>query len=205
MIRTFLESFLNGQFDATRVIALSGAEFEKPHYVKTFQGARLSDLIEGQLKNDSKKVRIISGDVLSGQRKQKDSFLNFFDDQITVIEEGDYFEMFGWLLPLNPRPSISRTFPNWLFPKHRFKGDTNTHGEKRAFVVTGQYEQVLPMDIYPQHLVKSILVNDFERMEGLGINELVEEDIAICEFVCTSKQPLQQILRRGLDQMRLQG
>jgi len=197
--------FLNGQFDASRVIALSGAEIDQPRYVRTYQGARLSDLLKGQLKDDSKKVRLISGDVLSGQKKQKDSFLDFYDDQITVIQEGDYFEMFGWLLPLNPRPSISKTFPNWLFPKHRFHGDTNTHGEKRAFVVTGQYEQVLPMDIYPQHLVKSILVNDFERMEGLGINELVEEDIAICEFVCTSKQPLQQILRRGLDQMRLQG
>jgi len=83
--------------------------------------------------------------------------------------------------------------------------DTNTHGEKRAFVVTGQYESVLPMDIYPQHLMKAILVNDYERMEGLGLRELVEEDVALCEFVCTSKQPLQQILRRGLDMLQEQG
>lgn len=195
--------FLEGKFDTTRFVALSGAEFERPGYVKTHQGARIKELISGRLKTE-KKVRLISGDVLSGQRKDENAFLNYFDDQITVIEEGDYYEMFGWLLPLNPRPSISRTFPNFLFPKHRFHGDTNTHGEKRAFVVTGQYEQVLPMDIYPQHLIKSILVNDFELMEGLGINELVEEDIALCEFVCTSKQPLQQILRKGLDQMRVQ-
>ena len=97
------------------------------------------------------------------------------------------------------------SFPNFLFPGQKFIANTNTHGEKRAFVVTGQYESVLPMDIYPQHLMKSIIINDFERMEGLGIYELTEEDIALCEFVCTSKQPLQKILREGLDIMREQG
>ena len=84
----------------------------------------------------------------------------------------------------------------------KFDVNTNTHVEKRAFVVTGQYEEVLPMDIYPQHLFKSILTKDVEMMEGLGINELSEEDVALCEFVCTSKQPLQQLLREGLDYMR---
>ena len=87
----------------------------------------------------------------------------------------------------------------------RFVADTNTHGEKRAFVVTGQYEDMLPMDIYPQHLMKAIMAKDFERMEGLGIYELNEEDIALCEFACTSKMPLQAILREGLDMMREQG
>ena len=151
------------------------------------------------------KTRLISGDVLSGKTTSLDGFINFKDDQITSITEGDYYEMFGWLLPLTPRPTISKTYPNFLFKDMKFKADTNTHGEKRAFVVTGQYESVLPMDIYPQHLMKSILVNDFERMEGLGIYELSEEDLALCEFVCTSKQPLQSILREGLDMMREQG
>jgi len=112
--------------------------------------------------------------------------------------------IFGWLLPLAPRPSISKTFPNFIFGDIKFEGNTNTHGEERAFVVTGQYEEVLPMDIYPQHLMKAIMMNDFERMEGLGIYELSEEDIALCEFACTSKQPLQHILREGLDLMREQ-
>ena len=85
-----------------------------------------------------------------------------------------------------------------------FTKATNTHGEYRAFVVTGQYEKVLPMDIYPQHLLKSILVNDYERMEGLGLLEVVEEDLALCEFVCTSKQPVQNILREGLNTLREQ-
>ena len=130
--------------------------------------------------------------------------MNIFDDQISVVKEGDYYEMFGWLLPLSPRPSISNTFPNFLFRDHKFEVDTNTHGENRAFVVTGQYEKVLPMDIYPQHLLKSILVNDYERMEGLGLLEVVEEDLALCEFVCTSKQPIQKILREGLNTLREQ-
>ena len=124
--------------------------------------------------------------------------------RLNVIEEGDDFEMFGWLSPFSLKPTVSRTFPSFLFPKLRYRPDTNTNGEKRAFVVTGEYERVLPMDIYPQHLMKAILVQDFEKMEGLGIYELSEEDVALCEFACTSKQPLQQILREGLNVMREQ-
>ena len=196
--------FLEQRFDAERIVALTGSGLKEAKYVKTYVGARIGAMLDQQLSGDQK-LRFISGDVLSGAQKSEDQFLDFFDDQVTAIEEGDYYEMFGWLLPTVPKPSISRTFPNFLFPDVKFKGDTNTHGERRAFVVTGQYEQVLPMDIYPQHLMKAILVNDFEKMEGLGIHELVEEDIALCEFVCTSKQPLQSLLRQGLEVMREQG
>ncbi len=195
--------FLDGRFDTSRVIALGGAELKTPHYVQTYAGANVGELLAGNLANDH--VRIISGDVLSGQKKEENGYLNWYDDQVSVIEEGDFYELFGWLLPLSARPSISKTFPNFLFPNQRFKANTNTRGEKRAFVVTNDYEQVMPMDIYTQQLMKSIIVNDFERMEGLGILELVEEDVALCEFVCVSKQPLQQILREGLETMREQG
>lgn len=194
--------FTEGRYNAERIVALTGAEVGEPRYVKTYLGANIGDLLKNNLTNDH--VRVVSGDVLSGKVKNNEGFLNFRDDQITVLEEGDQYEMFGWLLPLSPRPSISNTFPNFLFPDMKFKANTNTHGEKRAFVVTGQYESVMPMDIYPQHLMKSIIVNDIERMEGLGIYELTEEDIALCEFVCTSKQPLQKILREGLEVMREQ-
>lgn len=194
--------FSEGRFNTERVIALTGGELKEPKYVRTYLGANIGELTNDNLKG--KKVRLISGDVLSGKQKVASEFLDFFDDQVSAIEEGDYYEMFGWLLPITPRPSISKTFPNFLFPDLKFKADTNTHGEKRAFVMTGQYEKVLPMDIYPQHLMKAILFNDFEQMEGLGIYELSEEDVALCEFVCTSKQPLQQILRRGLDTVREQ-
>ena len=195
--------FNENRFDVERVVALTGAEISQPKYVRTYLGAKIGDLLKDNLEGQN--TRIISGDVLSGEQKSNEQFLNAQDDQVTVIEEGNDYELFGWLLPLEPRPSISNTFPNFLYPDLAFKANSNTHGEKRAFVVTGQYESVLPMDIYPQHLMKAILTNDFERMEGLGIHELSEEDIALCEFVCTSKQPLQQILRQGHQMMLEQG
>ena len=194
--------FLEGKFDASRLVALVGAQVSNPCLIRTYQGANISDLVEGNLSDE--KNRIISGNVFTGKEITEEGFLGFSDNQVTVIKEGDQYEMLGWLLPITPRPSISGTFPNFLFPDFEFEGETNTHGEKRAFVVTGQYESVLPMDVYPQHLMKAIMAGDFERMEGLGINELSEEDLALCEFVCTSKMPLQKILREGLEMMREQ-
>lgn len=194
--------FIEHRLNTERVVALTGAELKETKYVRTYLGANIGELTKDNLSNTH--VRYISGDVLTGSKKTEAEFLNFFDDQVTVIEEGDYFELFGWLIPSSPRPSISRTYPNFMFPNLKYRANSNTHGEKRAFVMTGQYEEVLPMDIYPQHLMKAILAGDFERMEGLGIYELTEEDIALCEFVCTSKQPLQAILRDGLDMMHEQ-
>jgi Na+-transporting NADH:ubiquinone oxidoreductase subunit A len=195
--------FTERRFNAGRIVALTGAELKTPKYVRTYAGANIGDLLKDNLANDH--IRIVSGDVLCGQKKGDGNFLNYYDDQITVLKEGDYFDMFGWLLPDLASPSASKALPGWLFPDTTYKADTNLKGEKRAFVVTGQYEDVLPMDVYPQHLMKAILTNDYEKMEGLGIHELVEEDIALCEFVCTSKQSLQQILRKGLDMMHEQG
>lgn len=191
------------KYDAKRIVALTGDGFSNPHYVRTHQGAKISDLISDQTAGDN--LRIISGDVLSGSQKTADQYLDFSGDQITTISEGNEHELFGWLLPFKARPSVSRSFPNFLFPDVPISANTNTHGEERAFVVTGQYESMLPMDVYPQHLMKAILANDFERMEGLGIYELSEEDVALAEFACTSKQPLQHILREGLNYMREQG
>jgi len=191
--------FTEGKFDASRIIAVTGAEASTPAYVSTYLGANIGALA-GTVGDN---VRLVSGDVLSGVQKSKEEFLDFRDDQITTIKEGNEYEMFGWLAPMDARPSVSQTFLSGLVDV-TYEANTNTHGEKRAFVVTGQYEKVLPMDIYPQHLMKAIIVNDFERMDGLGINELLEEDVALCEFACTSKQPLQSILREGLEIMREQ-
>ena len=191
--------FAEGKFDTSRVVAITGAETANPAYVKTYLGANIGALV-GEV---GENVRLVSGDVLSGKEKTKEEFLDFSDDQITTLVEGNEYEMFGWLAPLSARPSVSQTFLSGL-ANVTYEANTNTHGEKRAFVMTGQYEKVLPMDIYPQHLMKAILVNDFEKMEGLGINELLEEDVALCEFACTSKQPLQKILRAGLEIMREQ-
>lgn len=194
--------FLTGQYDASRVVALTGSELQNPSYVRTFQGASVADLLKDNIKEG--KNRIVSGDPLSGKQIGSDDFLSFKDDQVTVIKEGDKYEMFGWLLPTSLRPSISGTFPNFLFPNYKFEAETNTHGEKRAFVVSGQYESVLPMNIHAQSLMKAIVNKDFEQMDGLGITELTEEDVALCEFVCTSKNPLQSILREGLEMVKEQ-
>ncbi len=195
--------FTEHRFNAERIVALTGAELKAPQYVRTYIGANLGELLKGNLTSDH--VRIISGDVLSGHKKLATQYLDFYDDQVSVLLEGDFYQTFGWLLPDLASPSASRALPGWLFPRSTYEANTNMKGEKRAFVVTGQYEDMLPMDIYPQHLMKAILTNDYEQMEGLGIHELVEEDIALCEFACTSKQPLQQILRNGLDMMHEQG
>ncbi|MCF8283027.1 MAG: Na(+)-translocating NADH-quinone reductase subunit A [Bacteroidales bacterium] len=195
--------FTEGRFNAERVVALTGAELKQPKYVRTIIGANIGELLDGNFANDH--VRIISGDVLSGSKTSSESYLNYHDDQVTVVEEGDQLEMFGWLLPDLSTPSASKALPGHHFPDTVYKANTNMHGEKRAFVVTGQYEELLPMDIYPQHLMKAILTNDYEKIEGLGIHELIEEDVALCEFACTSKQPLQQILREGLDMVHEQG
>lgn len=201
-VLTIGKLFNEGIYDGSKFVALTGNELSQPGYVKTYNGANISELLAGNIKGDN--LRIVAGDVLSGRQVEENGFLGHNEDQITTLTEGDNYELFGWLLPIKPRPSLSGTFPNFLFPNHEFEANTNTHGEKRAFVVSGQYEAVLPMDIYPQHLMKAILANDFERMEGLGIYELSEEDIALCEFSCTSKMPLQKILRDGLNTMQEQ-
>lgn len=191
--------FADGVWDTSKLVAVTGGKVVEPLYVSTYAGAQVGEMISNNIKQNEKKARIISGDVLSGKQVSASGYLKLNDDQLTVIEEGDDYEMFGWLLPLKPRPSASRTFPNFMFPNLKFDANTNTHGEKRAFVVTGEYEDVLPMDIYPQQLFKAIYAKEIELMEGLGIYELSEEDVALCEFVCTSKQPLQSLLREGLE------
>ena len=186
------------KYDGSRVVAIGGNKVDKPRYVQTFMGAKMGDLLDG----DGKDGRIISGDMLTGEKKVADEYLNYFDNQISVIGEGDYFEMFGWAMETHKTPSISRTYVKGLFPSTKpIDIDANFHGEKRAFVLTGEYERMLPMDIFPQHLIKAIITADYEKMEGLGIHELSEEDIALCEFACTSKQPLQEILRQGLTEL----
>ena len=195
--------FTDNRFDARRRIALTGAELAKTCYVDTYLGAHVKPLVDGNLKEHH--VRVVDGDVLSGKQVVPDDYMSFHGDQITVLLEGDYYEPFGWLLPLSPRPTTSGTIPTALLPKLKYRANTNTHGERRAYVVSGRYEKVLPMDMYPQQLMKAILVKDFERMEGLGLYELAPEDVALCEFVCTSKMPVQKITREGLDILREQG
>ncbi len=191
--------FKEGNYRPERVVALTGSEVEQPQYYKLTSGANLSALFSSGMKSDNN--RFISGNVYTGANTGKDGYLGYNHDQLTVIPEGNQTEFLGWVLPGFGKFSLSRTFFSWLTPNKKFTLNTNMHGEERAFVVTGQYEQVFPFDIYPQQLIKAIMVRDIELMENLGIYEVTEEDFALPEVICTSKIPLQETVREGLDYM----
>ncbi len=194
--------FKTGKYDPSVVVALTGPRVEKPVYLKTIRGSAVAPLLEGQLKEGNN--RVISGNVLDGASIDPEKgYLGFLESQITVIPEGNYAELFGWVLPGFKKASFSRSFAStWLTPKKKFDMDTNYHGGERAFVMSGEYEKVVPMDIFPVALLKAILVNDIDKMEQLGIYEVVEEDLALCEYICASKIPVTKILRDGLRALR---
>ena len=197
MIGAFLRT---GQFHAKKVIALTGSEVARPKYYNVTLGQNLEAIFDGNLKNNAETPRFISGNALTGTRVEKDGFLGAYDSQLTVLPEGNKYDLFGWAVPIQPNKfSLSRTLWSWLMPSKAYRLNTNMNGEQRAFVVTGEYERVLPMSIFPVQLLKSCLVEDIDAMEGLGIYEIVPEDLALCEFACTSKQPAQEILQTGLD------
>lgn len=193
--------FIKGIYDATKVIALAGSEVLKPRYYRLISGFRVDSIIRENLVKSDTERRVISGNVLTGTRVETLGFLGFYDSMVTVIPEGNHHEFLGWMLPGFSKFSASRTFFSKLMPGKQYRVDTNINGGQRAYVLTGQYEKVFPMDIYPVYLIKAILANDIDRMEQLGIYEVVEEDMALCEYVCTSKIEVQEILREGINTM----
>ena len=192
--------FEKGIFDAHRIIALTGSEVLHRKYYKTIIGCSVKSILKDNISGNN--FRIISGNVLTGKKIDFEGFIGFYDNQVTVIPEGNHHEFLGWGMPGFNKFSASKTFFSWLMPSKKYKLDTNINGGHRAFVMTNQYEKVVPMDIYPQILLKAILAEDIDKMEQLGIYEVVEEDLALCEFVCTSKIDVQDILRKGLDLVR---
>ena len=188
---------ITGKVDLKKTIALAGSEVEKPRYLTTWVGASMKSIVEGQIKAGDN--RIISGNVLTGDASSADGYLGFFDDVVTIIPEGNEPQFLGWLAPNFHKFSLSRSYFSWLNPGKKYKLNTNMNGEDRAYVVSGQYEAVLPMDVYPVQLIKSIMTNDLDKMENLGIYEVIPEDLALCEYACTSKMNVQSILRGGLD------
>ncbi len=195
--------FLQGIYDTSKLVAITGSEVKNPQYVRTVTGASVKNLIANNLNSDN--VRVISGNPLTGTRVDKDGHLGFYDHQITVLPEGNYHEFVGWIMPGANKLSFQRAWGlfSFLTPSREYKVDTNTHGEPRALVQTGVFEQLVPMDILPGHLIKSILAEDIDEMEALGIYEVVEEDLALCEFADVSKHNVQEILRDGLELIRL--
>ncbi|MBT6513665.1 MAG: Na(+)-translocating NADH-quinone reductase subunit A [Crocinitomicaceae bacterium] len=200
-VATIGKFFMSGRFDTDRVVALTGSKVNEPRYLKTKIGASIESLVKDNIEADN--VRIISGNVLTGDMTNDKGFVGYYHHQITVVPEGDHHKFFltdGWLSLGFNRFSMSMAYPTMLnAPSKKWDLDTNLNGEERAFVVSEQYEKVFPFDIYPVFLLKSILTNDIDGMEKLGIYEVAPEDFALCEFVCTSKINSQKIIRDGLD------
>lgn len=186
-------------------VAITGPDAENPHLVDTFDGAALSTLLEGEIKPTEGKVRVISGNVLTGVKENvQTGFLRFPYRQITLIDEGDSADEFmGWA-SLNPKKfSVKRSFPAFLGGlKRPFNFDARVKGGHRAMILSGEYDKVFPFDIYPEYLLKAIYAKDIEKMEKLGIYEVAPEDFALPEFVDTSKNELQKAVREGLDYLR---
>jgi len=186
-----------GKLDLTRKVAVTGPAAPATGYVVTLPGApvkALTDVPEG--------VRVIGGDVLSGEMLGADGFLGFFQDQLSLLREGSDREWFGWAKPLRPKVySSSWCYFSWLTPGKKYDMDTNLHGGPRAFVQTKCFEDVTPMDIFPIYLIKACLAGDIEKMEKFGIYEVLPEDLALCDYVDPSKNEIQAIIRKGIDLM----
>ena len=196
------ELLLTGQYNAERTIAMVGSQIESPRYLKTRIGSEVATMIYDRGIQKDAHARIISGNVLCGKEVKPDGFLDFYSDVISVIPEGDDYEFFGWNKPVFDKVSNSRALTfSWLTPKKKYDLNTNTNGEHRAFVLTGSYEEVFPLDIFPMQILKACMYKDLDEMEALGMYEVAPEDFALTEFVCVSKQPHQKIIREGLDLM----
>lgn len=188
---------LSGKLDMSKTIAVTGSEVAKPCYKRIIAGAAVESIVGKTAEN----VRIISGNVLTGRTTAADGYISADANQLTLIPEGNVYELLGWAMPRFHRFSVSRAYFSWLCPKKEYKLDTNLNGGERPFVVTGLYENYLPMDVYVSYLLKACLVKDLDKMENLGLYEVLPEDLALCEFVDPSKIEMQQILRDGINLM----
>lgn len=189
--------FLTGKYDSSRIIALTGSEADNPHYYKVNIGADIGPLVSGGVN-----VRVISGNVLTGTNITGNNHLGFYDNQITVIPEGNEYRLFGWLAPNFKRFTSTNTMISSFFKKKTFVLDTNRNGDVRPLIMTGKFEKVFPFDIYPMQLIKACIIKDIDQMEELGIYEVDAEDFALCEVIDPSKTAIQQIIRDGLELIR---
>ena len=199
----FIGRLLNtGRVNLTRTVALCGSEILKPVHVDMLVGEELATLLSNSY-DASHHVRIINGNVLTGRKTTKDGFLGAHSSEITVIPEGDDAdEMLGWIMPRLNQFSVNRSYFSWLCGKKEFVADARIKGGERHIIMSGEYDKVLPMDIYGEYLIKAIITGDIDRQEQLGIYEVSPEDFALAEFVDSSKLELQRIVREGLNILR---
>jgi Na+-transporting NADH:ubiquinone oxidoreductase subunit A len=193
------EFLTTGRYPSKKVVSVAGSGAKNRYYYEVFEGAPVADLVKGTPEAD---LRYINGDVLSGAKSSREGFLGFYSELLTVIPEGRQREFLGWIMPGFNKLGFSKTFFANLFPKKAYALDTNMHGGHRAFIQTGAFEQVLPMDIHPGYLLKSIMAHDIAEMEGLGIYEISEEDFALLAYIDPSKNDIIGIVRSGFDLIR---
>ena len=195
--------FNTGRVDMTRKVAVTGSEVLKPAYCKLKVGALLTNVFSGNV-TTGRDLRYISGNVLTGKKVNPNGFLGAFDNQLTVIPEGDdIHEMLGWIMPRFNQFSVNHSYFSWLLGNNKeYVLDARIKGGERHMIMSNEYDKVFPMDIFPEYLVKAIIAGDIDRMEALGIYEVAPEDFALCEFVCSSKVEVQRIVRAGLDMLR---
>ena len=194
--------FNTGKVDLRRTVALGGSEVKAPAYVDMLVGEELSTLLSNSYDAD-RHVRIINGNVLTGRPTTKEGFLGAHTSEITVIPEGDDADEFaGWIMPRFKQFSVSRSYFSWLCGKKQYALDARIKGGERHMIMSGEYDRVLPMDIYGEYLIKAIITGDIDRQEALGIYEVSPEDFALAEFVDSSKLELQRIVREGLNILR---
>ena len=195
-----------GSLDMNRIVAVAGPKVKAPTYVKTISGAAISEITANNLITDEN-IRVVNGNVLTGVKALEGDVLSPFAGMVSALAEGDQAdELLGWAMPRSNKFSATRLFFTKIqqkcCPKKQFDFDARLCGGERAFIMSGEYERVFPMDIMPEQLVKAMIAHNLDRMEQLGAYEVAPEDFALCEFVCTSKIKTQSIVREALDYMR---
>lgn len=195
--------FNTGKVNLTRTIAIAGSEVKEPAYADVLVGAKIGEVVGDGIKTD-RHVRLLDGNPLTGRKVTKDDYLGAHTSEITAIPEGDDVNEFaGWIMPRLKEFSTSHSYFSWLFGKKKqYDLDARIKGGERHIIMSGEYDKVLPMDIYGEYLIKAIITGDIDKQEQLGIYEVSPEDFALAEFVDSSKLPLQQIVRKGLDILR---
>jgi len=203
--------FIKGIVDLTKTIALTGPEVNNPQYCTTIIGSSIEPIVKNNVLTTIP-LRYISGNVLTGLQVSADGFMDPYASQITVIDEGsETHELFGWAMPRIHKFSTSRTYFNGIiesklfqniFGKINYDYDARLLGGQRAIIMSGEYDKVLPMDILPEFLIKAMIAGNIDKIEALGGYEIAPEDVALCEFVCTSKLTLQLIVRNALDNLK---
>ena len=192
--------FRNGEFCSNRTVAVVGPTVKNPQYFTSRIGSSISSILKKIEVDKSKECRLINGDVYSGKKTDIDGYLSYSNNLLTIIPEGKSYRMFGWLpFKDNFIPSLSKTSFSRFLNKSKLEVSTNLNGEERAMVVTGEMEKVFPMNIFPMQLVKACLNQDIERMEALGIYEVVPEDFGLIDFSSSSKIEAQEIIKKGIE------